>query len=305
LLSCSGYTAWVIGDACVKIAGEKLSPLEILPINLFISSLAMIAMASLHGGVGQLKTKRVGFHIWRSLFVLGAIYGSFAAIVNLTLADFYTIAFTSPLLVTLLGSLFLKESVDLGSWLAIIFGFAGVLVAVQFSALTGHVFSMQGILAAVFAQFCFTLAMLTARGAGSENNYSLSFWPQVIGCVISTAAVLIWGHIVIDTSAIAFAVLTGVMGAVGIVLTNASLRIAPIAVVSPYHYTQIVGGAILGYLIWHHVPSAAVLLGATMIILSGLYILHAERARSRAKPQRQTLAESLERMQVAPESSIQ
>lgn len=280
LLSCGGYAAWVVGDTLVKLAGETLPIVEILVIDFFIGLLCLVILAALHGGIGQLATKRPAFHAWRSIFILGATYGSFAGIIHLSLADFYTVIFTSPLILTLLASFFLKEPAERGTWLAIIFGFLGVVVAVQFSGLSGHTFSVEGILATTLASLCLALSMLTARGAGHENNYALSLWPQTVCCVVSLIAMLIARNVVINASGIFYATLSGIMGSIGLVLTNASLRVAPVAVVSPYHYLQIIGGAIAGYVIWHHVPTFSVVLGAVMIIGSGLYILHVERTRS-------------------------
>jgi drug/metabolite transporter (DMT)-like permease len=153
LLSCAGYSAWVVGDTFVKLAGETLPILEILAINFFISSVFTILLASLRGGAKQLRTAKPVFHIWRSIFVMGATYGSFAGVIYLSLADFYTIIFTSPLLLTVLGTLILKEKADRGIWLAIIFGFFGVVVAVQFSGLSGQALSWQGVSATTLASF--------------------------------------------------------------------------------------------------------------------------------------------------------
>jgi drug/metabolite transporter (DMT)-like permease len=175
----------------------------------------------------------------------------------------------------------LKEVADRNTWLAIIFGFLGVVVAVQFSQLSGHTFSLPGVLATMLASLTLALSMLTARGAGSENNYALSFWPQLVCCALSTIIVFMVGNIVLNTTGIVYAMVSGVMGSLGLVLTNASLRVAPVAVVSPYHYIQIIGAAIAGYLIWHSLPSASVIVGAVMIIGSGLYILHHENRRAK------------------------
>lgn len=280
MLSFAGYTAWVGGDTVVKLAGESLPIAEILSINFLTTSLFTVLMASLHGGLGQLSTKRPKFHIMRSIFIMGATYGSVAGVIYLSLADFYTIIFTSPLVLTALGSLILKEKVDCRMWLAIIFGFLGVIVAVQFCGANGHTLSWIGIVVTSIASLSLALTMLTARAAADENNYALSLWPEIINCVVSVLVMLAFGKMVVNTSGIIYAVLSGIMGGIGLLLTNASLRVAPVAVVSPYHYTQIIGGAVIGYLIWHHVPALSVIIGAIMIIASGLYILRVEQLRT-------------------------
>lgn len=281
LLSCAGYGAWVVGDTLVKLAGQTLPIIEILAIDFSVGLLCIVLLAAFHGGIAQLATRRPVFHIWRSILIFSATYGSFAGIMHLSLPDFYTIIFTSPLLLTVLASVFLKEVADRNSWLAIIFGFLGVVVAVQFSQLSGHTFSIPGVLATMLASLTLALSMLTARGAGSESNYALSFWPQMVCCIVSTITLIMAGNVVLNTPGIVYAMISGAMGALGLVLTNASLRVAPVAVVSPYHYIQIIGGALAAYVIWHSVPSLAVIVGALMIISSGLYILHHESSRAK------------------------
>jgi drug/metabolite transporter (DMT)-like permease len=279
ILSLAGYTAWVGADALVKLAGATLPMLEILWIDFFVGALFTLLAASIHGGVRQVYTKRFGFHLWRSLFLMGNAYGSVAGVIYLSLADFYTIIFTSPLLLTALGSLFLAEKVDLKMWLAIIFGFLGVVVAVQFSGLNGCTLSWMGILVTTVASLSLAVTMLTARAAGTENNYSLTLWPQVINAIVSFLLMLTLVKFVASPIGMFYAALSGVFGGIGLILTNASLRVAPVAVVSPYHYTQIVGGALVGYLIWKDVPTAAMIVGAIMIIASGAYVFYAEQKR--------------------------
>jgi drug/metabolite transporter (DMT)-like permease len=272
----------VVSDTFVKLAGETLSILEMLAINFFVSSLFTILLASLHGGAKQLCTKRPVFHIWRSILIMGATFGSFVGIIHLSLADFYTIAFTSPLILAVLGSLILKEKVDRDVWLAIVFGFLGVLVAVQFSGLSGQALSWQGVLATSLASVSFALTMLTARGAVHENNYSLTLWPQIVCCLCTTIAMLTVGSFATNVTGIVYAILAGIIGGAGLVLTNASLRVAPVAVVSPFHYIQIIGGAAAGYMIWHRIPALSVVIGAVMIVASGVYILRAEKEKAAA-----------------------
>ena len=87
--------------------------------------------------------------------------------------------------------------------------------------------------------------------------------------------------VVTNSTGIVYAILAGIFAGTGLVLTNASLRVAPVAVVSPFHYTQIIGGAAAGYVIWHRVPCLSVIIGAIMIVASGLYILHAKKEKAK------------------------
>ena len=273
ILSFSGYTVWVGSDVLTKLAGNSLPIFEILSINLFVGSLFTVLLAYLKGGLRQLTTQRFGFYFILSVLTMGTAYGSIAGVIYLPLADFYTIVFMSPLLLAALGYVVLKEKVDFGMWLAIIFGFCGVAVAVRSPNTSSSELPWFGVTATCLSALSMVLAMLTVRAAGKENNYSLSLWPQLVTCGVSVIVMLVLGDVVANLMGMTYAFLSGVFSAIGLLMTNASLRIAPVAVVSPYHYTQIVGGAAIGYLIWGHIPSFSMILGAGMIMTSGLYVL--------------------------------
>lgn len=276
LLSLAGYTTWVASDTFVKLAGAYMPIIEIMSIAFFTSACFTVLVASMKGGLSQLLTRRFAFHGMRSIFSMGGEYGSLVGIIYLSLTDFYTIVFSSPLILTALASVFLKEKVDYKMWLAIILGFTGVLIAVRFSNLSGVHLSLYGVLATCLASLSLALTMLTVRSATHENNYALTFWPQITNGIVSVLVMLWFGHITSTPIGIIFALCSGILGGLGVLLTNASLQVAPVAVVSPYHYTQIIGGAIVGYLIWGHIPTWSTILGAMIITVSGLYILHTE-----------------------------
>ena len=277
LLSISGYTTWVVSDAFIKLSGESMPVLEIVVLKNTIGALFCVVIAAMNGGVSQLKTKRPGFHLLRSIPFIGASYGSVAGIVLLSLPDFYTIIFTAPLLLNVMGRIFLKERVRRDAWIAIFAGFLGVVVAVQGSRVEGGPFSWLGVGVTTLASVSLVLTMLTARSAVGENSYSLSVWPLATNAAVGMMVVVSQGGFTLSPSGMAYCFVGAIFGAIGLLLTNASLRVAPVAVVSPYHYTQIIGGAIASYLVWHHLPSPSLIVGATMIILSGLYILQSQR----------------------------
>jgi drug/metabolite transporter (DMT)-like permease len=245
----------------------------------------MLLLTATKGNIAQqLSSKRPVFHFARSLFTLGSVYGAVGGVIYLSLADFYTIIFTSPLILTILGSFFLREKTDVKSWIAILFGFAGVIVAVRFANPDIDHLPWIGVGLTCLASITMAFSMLAARRVTDENFYALSFWPQFAGTVVSILVMIVFKDIVFDTVGIACASISGILGATGAMFVNASLRVAPVAVVSPYHYTQIIGGAIAGYLIWHNVPDWSVIIGAIMVTLSGLYILHVETRKKSKTP---------------------
>ena len=145
LLSSAGYLSWVFGDALVKLAAESLPTAEILTLNFLVGIGFFLILSALNGGCGQLKSSRPWYQLALSILVITATISATLGLIYLTLADFYTIVFTSPLIMTILGWLFLKERPDSKAWLATIVGFAGIIVAIRFSGGAAAGLSWTGI----------------------------------------------------------------------------------------------------------------------------------------------------------------
>ena len=135
-----------------------------------------------------------------------------------------------------------------------------------------------------------SLAMLIVRSVPSESIYSISFWPRVLGFMIGAIYIAFDAQII---SLPPIGLFYGIMGGLGVYLTNLSLRYAPIAIVAPYHYTQIVWGTVIGYLIWHHVPTITVVIGAVIVTGSGLFILKHQRTIAKKFATEQTWDDNL------------
>lgn len=116
----------------VKLAGDMgVHALESLFYRFLFGFLFLFFWVLSRGGLGSMKTKRLPLHFFRTLTGIIAMALSFFAAIILPLPEFATIAFTSPVVVTLLSILFLKEVVGRRRWTAMIIGFVGVLIIVQ------------------------------------------------------------------------------------------------------------------------------------------------------------------------------
>lgn len=276
LLSTAGFTAWAVSDACIKLASATITAPTVMAISVFCSALCTLLLAARNGGIGQIRTRRVRFHIARAVLCAVSFYFCIQALKNLPLTSFYMIVFLSPLLIALMEKLFLRETASLFVWLATLFGFGGIVIAVQSMPPqdgAAAVATTFGIIAAIINAATYSVIAVMTRHARAENNYALTVWPDAVILPVAVALMFWEGGLQFDFTGVVLAVVSGVLGCLGFLFTNASLRLAPAAVVSPYHYTQIISGALLGYCIWNHLPSIGVLIGAVMVILAGLAIL--------------------------------
>jgi drug/metabolite transporter (DMT)-like permease len=214
-------------------------------------------------------------HVWRSALGLTSMGLTFQALILLPLADATAINFTAPIFATILSFLVLHEFVGVHRWAAVLIGFAGVLVVARPGA-SG--LPMMGIAMAVMAAIGQAGVTTTLRQIQkSENISAIVFWFATAGIVVGGMLMPFFGH-AHDGTAFALAMAGGLAGGIGQLLMTTSLR-APVSVVSPFDYLQIVGATAYGWLLFSDVPKLNTMLGAALIAASGLYTAWREHRR--------------------------
>ncbi|MBO04327.1 MAG: hypothetical protein CL731_04840 [Chloroflexi bacterium] len=198
------------------------------------------------------------------LWVLGLRY--------LPLADAVSITFTSPILVTALAPFVLGESVGWRRWAAVLTGFCGALIIAQ---PTGDGFRMAILLPLIAVLGAVARDLITRRIASTESSIAtLTFTTSVIGAV--GLVTLPFGWVTpTPTDWLIFMGIGVFYGAAHFFFIEA-LRLAEAVIVMPFRYGNLIWAALLGFLIWGHIPDTPVIVGATLVVASGLYIAHRE-----------------------------
>ena len=267
-----GVVAGLSLDLCAKWLLADYS----LPQFVFLRSIFGLTFflftARFYGGLGSLKTSRWQWHLLRTVFATGAMFGFFYGIARMPLINALTIAFTAPLFVTGLSVPFLGEHVGWRRWLAVIVGFIGVLIVLR----PGRGMFTPAAIGVIIAAICYSGLALTARKlAATESSLSLSVY--VVAGPFLVSAILIPGEFTAPTaSAWSLFVLAGACSALAWVGIVGGYRRAPPAMLAPFEYTALIGAAIAGYLIWDEVPDVWVVTGGLVIIGSGLFIVYRE-----------------------------
>jgi len=219
------------------------------------------------------KSLRVTYpaaHLGRGL--LGVLMlGSFVyAVRHLSLAVTYSLFLCTPLLVTALSGPFLGERVPARRWAAIAIGFCGVLVILHPTS-TG-LLSMAGVAAAT-ATVCYSISLLTVRALSRTNSgVAMVFWYLLlVGIGSGTLSVFDWRPIA--PSDWLWLAAIGVTGALGQYGVTVAFSHAPASVVAPFEYSAILWAFAIDWLFWSVLPDATLVLGAAIIIGSGLYII--------------------------------
>jgi drug/metabolite transporter (DMT)-like permease len=166
-------------------------------------------------------------------------------------------------------------------------GFLGVLVVTR----PGAGSFQPAALLSLTAALCYALYSIATRVlARTDSNETTLFYSNIVGALALLPVVPFVWTTPSDPLVIALMVATGAMGSFGHYLLIAAHRLAPAAVLSPFIYTEIVLVTATGFLVFGDVPNRSTLTGAAIVVASGLYILHRERAVRRTKDQRSVVS---------------
>lgn len=265
--------------ALVKACAERGVP--VLQIIFFRNAFAFIPVLiyiSRTSGVSILRTNRPGAHLTRSAVGLTAMICGFTAVSLLPLTQSTAISFSAPLFMTALSALVLKEPVSLHRWLAVAVGFVGVLIMVHPDP---RQFAGVGVLFAIAAAVGSAGAMIAIREISrTEPGPTIVFYFTLAGTVVGLAS-LPFGWVMPSPGVLGLLVAAGLIGGTGQLLLTEAIRRAPVAVVAPFDYTQLVWAGLIGFLVWGETPAMPTLIGAMVVAASSTYILWREIGRSR------------------------
>lgn len=223
---------------------------------------------------GLTRTTRLPLQIGRSMLLLGSTVLNFIALRYLRLDQTTSILFSTPFIVALLSGPMLGEKLSTKRWIAILVGFLGVLVVVRPGLGGMHPAALLCVLGAT----CYaTYSIATRLLSRTDSSETTLFYSNVVGFVaLSFVLPFVWSMPQNWLVALLM-VLCGGLGAFGHYLLILAHRLAPAAVLAPFVYTQIVWMIASGYIFFHQLPDQYTLIGAAIVIGSGLFLLFAER----------------------------
>ena len=265
--------------AIVKWTGQHGVPVfEIILFRNVFAFVPLFLYVWRTAGFRVLRTRRPVGHLVRSgIGVIGMTCG-FSALQHLRLTEATALNFASPLFMTALSALILREAVGWHRWGAVVVGFIGVLIMVRPEP--GHM-NLIGVALALGGAISTAGAVVAIRQMASEKGPTIVFYFTLAGAALGlVGSAFHW--VVPDAFTLGLLVIGGLIGGVGQLLLTEALRVAPVGVVAPFDYIQLVWATGLGFLIWGELPHAATLAGALVVAASGVYILHRELVRRRS-----------------------
>ena len=255
----------------VRLAGQELNPIEVAFFRNFFALLFMLPWL-LRVGRSGLATKRLGGHVWRALFGLGAMFCWFYSVTLMPLAQAVSLNFTVPLFATAGAALLLGEVVRARRWTATVVGFLGVLVILRpgFTEVTWV--TALPVLAAAFMAGA-TLFVKSLSETESPNTIVL-YMNLLLTPLSLVPALFVWQWPSAPTFLLV--ALLGLLAAAAHIALTRAYAVADASAVLPLDYMRLPFVAAIAFLAFGEVPDLWTWVGAGIIAGSALYIAHRE-----------------------------
>ena len=292
--------AMLIGSlqsVAVKWIGGNYSVLEIVTVRSLVALPITILFFRLEGGKGLPTTSQPTLQYVRGIFLFLSYTTFMMGLSALPLASVESIRFSGPLMITILSVFMLSEKVELQRWLALLFGFGGILLVVQ----PGSTNFNEGSLFVLISVLFYALTViLTRKMKATDSSATMAYfssWVYLIAAFIFSPLAAAVGEIPNAHPSIAFLFHAWtmptpldlfIMSGLGLVwalwayFMTRAYNTTQASVIAPFEYASLPISIMWGFLIWREVPAVTTIAGAVLTLLSGLYIVVQEQKQKKA-----------------------
>ncbi|MEM9435346.1 MAG: DMT family transporter [Pseudomonadota bacterium] len=274
LLMMGSMSAFTINDTFMKALSDEVPLYQSVFLRSVFVICVLMALAWSQGTL-PLKLSRHDkvLVFWRSLSEMGAAFFFITALFNMPIANVTAIIQALPLTVTLAGAVFLREPVGWRRMIAIAVGFFGMLLIVRPGGDSFSIYSLYALAAVI----CVTFRDLCVRRMSRDVPSLIVALAAAISVALfmgGMSATEAW----VPMGAVPVAQLFGaglfVIG--GYVFSVAAMRVGEIGFVAPFRYTSLLAALILGFLIFGEWPDSVTLIGAAIVVFTGIFTLYRE-----------------------------
>lgn len=296
LFAAGGTLIFSVNDVAIKFLSGGYALHQVILIRAFVAIAFILAFIALSGtGFRQLITRRPRTHLLRVAIVMVSNVTFFLGLAAMPLADAVAVAFISPIAVTLLSVLFLRETVGPRRWVAVLLGMVGVIIMLRPGA---GVIQPAAVLVLISAILYAAGNLLARQMRGTESTMTLSFY-VACGFIVVSSAMGLWagdGHLATDDPLWGFLfrpwiwppladwpifLATGLSVSIGGMMVTQAYRTAEAGLVAPFEYIGMPAAIIWGFLVFGTFPDATAWVGIALICGAGLYVLWRETVRKR------------------------
>ena len=269
-----GVALLTANDAVSKYLTESYPVGQVICLRQAATLLVIVPYAIAVTGWGALRVASWPGQVTRGLLFVANAALIVLALSLLPLATVITIMFASPIITAAISMPMLAERVSRGRWIAILGGFAGVLIVLR----PGAAAFEWALLIAVAAAFANSLRdVVTRLLSRTETSIAILFWSTLI--VMTAGAVTApFGWRPVTAADAGWFVVAGVFNAGAHFLLIEALRLGEAAVITPVRYTSLIWATLIGYVVWSELPDAWVIAGSAVIMASGAGLIGSSRA---------------------------
>ncbi|MEM7693872.1 MAG: DMT family transporter [Pseudomonadota bacterium] len=276
-------------DAGAKILGQTLSPAQVALFRFGVQTVLLAAILRAFGRPVLVRAPRTLARLaLGGVFMTGATFALFWGLQYLPLANAIVLLFVAPLFLTLFSAWFLGERVGPHRYGAVVVGLLGAVIVIRpnFWAF-GLAAILPLIAAASFAALMCLLRLVRGEVDGFRTQLTTgAFSGLYVGVAVAIGTVFGAPPLTfVDPPAALWPLilLVGTVGIIGQAMMTFAARFAETSLIAPFQYFEIFSATLLGIVLFNEFPDEMTLLGGGVILTAGLYTIHRERVRQRAR----------------------
>ncbi|MXN49798.1 EamA family transporter [Shinella sp. AETb1-6] len=269
-------------DIFAKLAVTAVPATEITFVRLLFQMVVLAPICLMRGTLLDVTWRKMGLHAARGLLMAITMISFVTALAVMEVADAIAIFFVEPIILTILGSIVLKETIGWRRYTACAVGFFGSLLVIRPSLQEVGLIALMPVVAAFSLALFFLLTRLVAQ---KEDPWSMQFYAGFWGALFAGLLLAVGNSLGIgmltpvmpDLKNTLYIAGAAIAATIAGVLGVYAYRSAPASTLAPLQYLEIVSATVLGWWVFDHLPDAIKWLGIAIIIGSGLYVIWRER----------------------------
>ena len=274
LLMMASMAAFTLNDTFMKTLAGDMPLFQLIFLRSIFTTVAIGAMALCLGALHlRIPPRDRLLIVIRALAEVGSAYFFLTALYNMPLANVSAIMQSLPLVVTLAAALFFGETLGWRRMTAILVGLCGVLLIVRPGTEGFNIFSVYALIAVAFVT---VRDLVTRRVSGATHSMMVTFITSLALLIAFGMASMTveWVPITLHRGSMILG--AAVMVVFGYVFSVMVMRVGEISFVAPFRYTGLIWALVLGWLVFGDWPAPLTLLGAVIVVGSGVFMLYRE-----------------------------
>jgi len=279
----------IIWAASFNIAMSSLKFLEhndtfMVVFIRFLFGLVVIAPALIKSPVQKLRTQQWTLHAINAVLRCAGIFCTYYAYRHLPMAFAASIGFTAPFIAVTLALILLRERVELHKWIAVTFGYFGVLIMINPQEISVNI----AILASLAANACAAFSQVVTKNLSkTESNIQIMFYIN-IGAVLLTSVIMVyqWEQPLLKDWPILL--LIGAAGTISQYSFIKAIRVSDLSFVAPFEYIRLLFAVPIGILLFNELPQPLSILGSLIIVGCSGFLTYMEMQTNKQKKLQET-----------------